>query len=368
MKHLYFFMSDGVGINVWNSVGTLEREFALLDKLIKKGWKVTLISYDKDKPIAVNTKVNIISKWPFVFLRGPLKMLYYWIMPLWVRPPKHEQAIMMTNQAALGWPAFIAQKTWKLPLVARAGYVFGEQCTKSESLGRAELLQREREKQLYLQASCGVIPTSVLRDWLVEHYQIPEESLNIIPNYVDTQIFQPLDNMVRRRSALMIARLHPDKRILLVIKALAGTDVALEIVGAGDMEAELKQLAADLQVSLQITPRVEHKNLPAIMTTAGCFVISGLTEGHPKALIEAMACGMPCIGVYGQGVTNVINNKQNGLLVNPDPLELKQAILTLLDNPELAAQLGKTARDFSLANYSLEKIAEKYDCLLTSLL
>lgn len=368
MKHLYFFMSEGIGINVWRTVGSLYRELALLDELINKGWKVTLITYDKDKQQVANTKVEIISMWPFGFLRGPLRIIYHWQVAIFRQPPKDEKAIMMTNQASLGWPAFIARKVWKLPLVARAGYVFGEQCTKSESLEKYELVRMTREKQLYLTANCGVVPTEALRNWLIDSYQIPASSLNIIPNYVDTRLFCPLPEIARQRFVLMVARLHPDKRISLVIEALAGTGVTLKIVGSGDLEAELKQLAVNVGVALQIIPKVEHKDLPAMMAQAGCFVISGLTEGHPKILIEAMACSMPCVGVQGQGINNVLSDKQTGLLVNPEPLELKQAILTLLDNPELAAQLGKSARNFSVENYSLEKIAEKYDALLTSLL
>jgi glycosyltransferase involved in cell wall biosynthesis len=369
MKHLYYFMADGIGINVWNKVGTLHRELAIFETLINKGWKVTLISYDRDKRITVDTKVHILPEWLFGYLRGPLRDSYYWLMPIFNYPVKNKKNIViMTNQAALGWPALIAKRIWKVPFVARSGYILGEQAAKLSELTEFDQLCIPREKQIFSEADLSIVPTEVLKDWVAENYQIPASALNIIPNYVDTRIFFPLPDIQRQRSVLIIARLHEDKRIPLVIEALKGTGVALDIVGEGSIRNELMACAATFGVQLNLLGRVENKNLPTLMAAAGCFVISGVTEGHPKALIEAMAAAMPCIGVHGQGIDNVLTEAENGLLVDADPEQLRQAILTMLDNTDLAARLGESARDFSVANYSLETVAEKYDRLLSSLL
>ena len=84
-----------------------------------------------------------------------------------------------------------------------------------------------------------------------------------------------------------------------------------------------------------------------------------MLKGNPKALLEAMACGLPCLASDIEGVREIIVNHQNGLLINCkefNSLQLKQGIDALLKNKGLAERLGNKARETIVNNFSLEQV------------
>jgi glycosyltransferase involved in cell wall biosynthesis len=74
------------------------------------------------------------------------------------------------------------------------------------------------------------------------------------------------------------------------------------------------------------------------------FVLPSLNEGMGRALIEAMASGLPVIASRVGGIPAVIDHERTGLLVSPgDAGALAEALRRLLDRPEWARQLGVAA-------------------------
>ena len=98
-----------------------------------------------------------------------------------------------------------------------------------------------------------------------------------------------------------------------------------------------------------------------------------MLKGNPKALLEAMACGLPCIANDIDGIREIIVNHQNGLLMNCmnckelGSLQLKQGILTLRADKPLAEQLGQKARETIEKEFALEKVIEKEIVILKDL-
>ena len=83
----------------------------------------------------------------------------------------------------------------------------------------------------------------------------------------------------------------------------------------------------------------------------------------PRAVLEAMAMGLPVVSSQVDGIGEVITNDKTGLLVKPgDDAELAQALLRVLGNSDFARDLGTRARAFVLKNYEFEtqirKLAE----------
>jgi glycosyltransferase involved in cell wall biosynthesis len=85
-------------------------------------------------------------------------------------------------------------------------------------------------------------------------------------------------------------------------------------------------------------------NLYRLYQEADIFLLPSRTEGISQSLLEALAHSLPAIASEVGGIPGVIANNENGLLVPPDDhLALAQAILTLLEQPALAAQLQKAS-------------------------
>jgi glycosyltransferase involved in cell wall biosynthesis len=104
----------------------------------------------------------------------------------------------------------------------------------------------------------------------------------------------------------------------------------------------------------------EAKNTKDVLAAMDIFVMPSLQEGLGLALMEAMAQGVAVVGSAVGGIKTLIQDKENGLLVAPaDAAALAQAIIALLKDSRLRRTLGSRAREFIIANFSKEEMADK---------
>ena len=71
--------------------------------------------------------------------------------------------------------------------------------------------------------------------------------------------------------------------------------INVKFVGSGSQKEELVKLAVKLGVNLKVTDQIPNEKLPETYRQADIFVLPSLAEGHPKALLEAMSCGLACM-------------------------------------------------------------------------
>jgi glycosyltransferase involved in cell wall biosynthesis len=132
------------------------------------------------------------------------------------------------------------------------------------------------------------------------------------------------------------------------IQRLRADEVALSavIVGGGRLHHKLVDLAAQLEVDDVVTftgPVNDHERLFELLDSASLFVLPSLTEGMPRALIEAMARGLPAVGSDVGGIPELLDKR---FLVPPgDPHALADAIAILAGNrAEWEAQSRRNLR------------------------
>ena len=92
-------------------------------------------------------------------------------------------------------------------------------------------------------------------------------------------------------------------------------------VEAGTTDDESKQLRerfGDLGGRIHWLGRINNEELPTYINSARAFVLCSLIEGHPRVMIEAMACGMPIIGTNVPGISNVLQHEVTGYLCDTD--------------------------------------------------
>lgn len=219
---------------------------------------------------------------------------------------------------------------------------------------------------------------------------LPPSQLVRIPNGVDTSRFHPIDSARRRHLrkvlglpvdgpvVLFVGIVHPRKGIDRLLEAWPTVQVrypeaTLVLVGplhspsngtTSDFVDHLHTLADQYDIHLV----GQQEEVQRFYQTADVFVLPSRMEGLPNALLEAMACGLPTIASSLPGVSEVIEHDSNGLLVPPDAsAALPNAILHLLDHPEIAQKLGSAAHQTIMERYSLDAIANHYVHLYTSL-
>ncbi len=105
-----------------------------------------------------------------------------------------------------------------------------------------------------------------------------------------------------------------------------------------------------------VTGYVSHEDLPATYALMDVFVHPSLRDGMPNAVLEAMACGKTVIATAVGGVTDVIEDGVNGMLVPVHEAgRLEVAITEALNQPEKRDQFGRSARETVLHQFTLDK-------------
>lgn len=178
-------------------------------------------------------------------------------------------------------------------------------------------------------------------------------SATVIPNPVDvTCIAESPVVRERGRYLLSVGRLCEQKRQDLAIRAFAALksaypDLRLEICGVGDLENELRDLAARLDVSESVLFCGNVNNVMREKADATAYIMTSDFEGFPNALIETLASGIPVVSTdFSPGVVReIVQEGVNGFVVPAgDATALTDATKRLLDAPLSVEELEKSAR------------------------
>lgn len=138
-------------------------------------------------------------------------------------------------------------------------------------------------------------------------------------------------------------------------------EAELIVAGFGSEEARLKKLASDLRLkNVEFVGRVEQDRMPEIYDRADVYLNSSVVDNMPLSIIEAFACGLPVVSTDAGGISYIVEDEKNGLLVKTEDFEnLANKAIRLLENQDLALELIKNARD-ECEKYSAEKVKENW--------
>lgn len=187
---------------------------------------------------------------------------------------------------------------------------------------------------------------------------------------VDTALFAPAARGARPGGATAIGycgRLEPHKGIEDLVAAVdrlrTQTPVGLRLLGEGSLAAPLAARARE-EDWLEVSPTVPHAAVSPFLRGLDLFclparVLADHQEHDAHALMEAMACGLACIGTRS-GIIPELLDGTTGLLVPPqDPAALAEAIAALAGDPPRRAALGSAARQAAVAGFRLEAVARR---------
>lgn len=143
----------------------------------------------------------------------------------------------------------------------------------------------------------------------------------------------------------------------------------LVLAGDGPECGELKTYAAALGCARSILFTGHMSDVSPLLKISHCFVLPSKSEGMSNSLLEAMSFGLPCIASDIPGNAAIIDANINGLLFNQnDYTDLAKAILWVIENKALAAELGENAKMKVINNHTVEHVALSYQALYSRLL
>lgn len=355
---LFMFMTEGMSLARWRDLGMLNRELALYRRLVPQLAGVVIVSYggrEDERLIRDFPGISLIcNRW------GLPQRLYRRILPLLVARIMRGPALFKSNQVRGAELALRLARRCSAAFLARCGYLFSDFQAHAHGEGSDEHRSAQQlERQVFRAADHCVVTTEAMRVQL-HAYGVKADAVSVIPNYVDTNAFAPSEaSGVGGRRVVFIGRLEEQKNPLALIQALQGLDVKLDMVGEGSLHAAIAAEAKRLAVQVHFHGNLPHLQLPSIIRAGALFVLPSRYEGHPKTLLEAMACGAAVVGTRVPGIQEVIQHGDTGLLCDPSVEELRTAVVRLLADDGLRAALGKAAREFVLAQTDLDRIIEQ---------
>ena len=227
--------------------------------------------------------------------------------------------------------------------------------------------------QAYLPAFCKacdlvISPSAGMRDVLVGlGVGTPIE---VAPNGVDLRPFQNPDSIEREALGLgakdvvliYVGRLGPEKNLHFLLRSFAGVVQAydharLVLIGDGPERENLKELITNAKICdcVIFAGMVPYEKVPAYLGIADAFVTASVTEVHPLTVVEAMAAGLPVLGISSPGIGDTIRDDESGYLVpNEDMATFTAKMVRLVREDEHRRRMGETARQ-SAAEYDIER-------------
>lgn len=223
-------------------------------------------------------------------------------------------------------------------------------------------------------AAAFVGVSEATREHLATALDLSLEQVRCVPNGVPV----PLGDRDRARQALGIAEnerlllavgnLYPVKGHLTLIDAAGNLSKCdglppwrIAIAGRGELESSLRERISELGLEARIHLLGLRSDIGDLLAAADLWVMPSLSEGLPMALLEAMFAGLPIVASNVGGIPGVIRDSFNGMLVPPkDATALAERLHALLRGPDAARRLGEEARVAAQAEYSVQRMGQRY--------
>ncbi len=235
--------------------------------------------------------------------------------------------------------------------------------------------------RLFSKFNLVTTPTQTAAD-LLKRFGFKKEII-VISNGIDLKIFNNKNNgsYLRERYhlgdqpiILYVGRLEEEKRVMVLIRALAlvlkEMPAQLVLVGVGNDESRLKNLAQELGVRKQITLTgfIPDADLPNLYSLVQVFAIASVAELQSIATLEAMASGLPVVAARSNALPELVKEGINGYLFRPDDeIELAQELIKILGDQTQRRAMSEKSLEL-VKNHSFDKTLDRFEELYQLLL
>lgn len=354
------FFTRGIGVDIWKKKGMYQREVSLY-KVLAQAHSVrsTFFTYDPEEYNDVVTKAPAWMP----------NILYSILLPFMHGRTLKTCDVYKTNQMDGAWTALIAKWLYKKPLIVRCGY---EWYLFSKQIGRSRLyceIIKFIERFVYNRADHIILTSKHDAMQIQTLFSLPKEKITVVPNFIDTKKFSAQASYKDNATHVTtLARLHPQKNLHALIDAIAKTDMTLSIISNGPLRKELEEYARSLNADVRFLGNIPNDRVGEMFANADIFILPSLFEGYPKALLEAMSVGLPCIASRVPGNIDIITDKENGILCETTTGSIYDALVLLQKNVDMRRRLGTAARQWIEDTVSLERIAAKERAVYSNVL
>lgn len=175
-------------------------------------------------------------------------------------------------------------------------------------------------------------------------------------------------------TAITVSRLSPEKDLVTMLEAVKLVvdvipEFRLMIVGDGPERTKLEQRIAALHLEPHVRLLGERNDIPSLLSQAGFYVSSSLTEGISLTLLEAMSVGLPIVATAVGGNPEIVKQPDTGTLVPAaNASQLADAILAMCQQKAGWQQIGHQARERVEQHFTIRSMIKDYENLYLDIL
>jgi glycosyltransferase involved in cell wall biosynthesis len=254
----------------------------------------------------------------------------------------------------------------RLPSVIYTDYT-QELSSRKPEAGRSPFTKKERdqwfqyEKRAFQQAAHICTRGKFVRQSILDDYQIPVERVTAIGGGVN---FETLPNIQPKKhdsnpTVLFIGKDFYRKGGDLLLQAFCRVRQVIPNAQLVMVTEGLPSQGFDLTGVRVVPPTWDRRTICGLYEQVDCFVLPSRLETWGDVLLEAMAYGLPCVGVAGEAMGEMIQDGKTGLIVPPgDIAALSEALIQLLANRSQCARFGAAARERVESTFTWEQVVK----------
>lgn len=247
----------------------------------------------------------------------------------------------------------------------------------------AALSNNASTRWLYQKATRKIVTTGeALRLQLIEKNGLHEENVVSVPTGIDLEHFMPGDR-ARAKNILgidennfvigIVATLRSWKGHRYLLQAFANLSCPcckLLIVGDGPQRTAIEEQIQSLKIEAAVQHPGNQEDVLPWLHAMDVFVLpSYANEGVPQALMQAMACGLPCVTTPVGSILEIAKHEQTALIIPPENTHaLQLALQRLIKDEALRMCIGAAARDFARQRFGVEKMLDQMEKVFENVL
>jgi glycosyltransferase involved in cell wall biosynthesis len=270
----------------------------------------------------------------------------------------------------------ISNTLYKIPKVVTVHHLDYDEFLIERSLSKKKVsfnvnrrISKFIESLVVRKAGIVIAVSDYTKNALLRVYGMSHEKIYVIPNGIaldpGEHLKAPSSREPNNIFILSVARMEPRKGIPILLEAFEALckkypNVRLTLVGKGTNKISYLQLPMSVKEKIKTYDYLDDKQLRAIYDWCDIYVSASLLEGFGLTILEAMAAGKPVIAARTSAITEFVEDKVNGLLVDPNNWEaLYEAIVYLIKNKSLRQNIGKNNTKYVKSHFRWEISAQR---------
>ncbi|GAB6056707.1 glycosyltransferase [Methanobacterium movens] len=370
----------------WEAGGPPRSVYELARRQVKKGHHVTVFTTDgfkkrldveKNKPLDVEGIETYYFRNLSLYMAGALNFTLPYYLPLVARKKIKEFDIIHIHEhrTFLAMVAHHYAHKYHLPYLL-------------QPRGSAPKVNKNKLKEIFdkiagndiVYHSCKILATSKMEQEQYKNYfpLLDMDKVELLPNGIDLDTYKvlPAEGQFRKeygikkeeKIVLYLSRLYSTKGLDILIQSISEIledkpFIRLVIAGPDDhYQDKLEEMISQLKIEdrVLITGPLYGKKKDEAYRDADIFVLPSQTESFGNVVVEAMASFNPVVVTRTCGVSEWLN-PDNSVVINYDKLELKRALLDLLNNNDKRIKMSQNARKKVMSTFNWDKIVDELD-------